>query len=262
MAIKVRKRREEESPDGDDEQTGDSLAPAGGDPFMRGSMRTLSWFSENQNTVLIALVIVALTGVGVYVGMRYSHQQAVAASEGVSGALLAVEAPVQGSPVFQAMNSAENAAPPDDTFSSEEEKWTAIYEQAGTTLEEHDGSTVAQLARVTRASAAVRLGKAEEAVTLYQEYLDRKRDSVSAPIVQFGLSVAHAEKGNYKEATEALDAMIEADSDYESVALYHKGMYLEKSGDVEGAKEAYNKVLETDSESPYKTEIERRLALL
>lgn len=263
MAIKVRKRREDGEPPEDEEETDEAaVEPTDHDPFMRGSMRTISWFAENQNLVVVALFALVLAGVGIYVGTRYMRQQAVSASKGVSQALLTVEAPVEGSQAYQTMTSSENAAAPDDTYPSEEKKWNAVYKSAGKTLDKKPGGRIAQIARATRAAAAIRIGKPDEAIELYTAYLDNKQSAISAPFVHYGLAVARADKENYQKALKALDGMIEADDNYESLALYHKGLFMERAGKIDKAKEFYNKVLETNPETPYKSNIERRLALL
>lgn len=266
MAIKVRKRGENgDSPEDDEEQPeeqGQTVAPSGSDPFMRGSMRTLSWLADNQMLVLTALGVAILLGIGAYIGSNYMRQQSVEASKGVSNALRAFEVPVEGSPTLAGMKSVENAAPPGKTYASEKEKWQDVYKRSGTTLSNHESARVAQMARITRASAGLRLGKAEEAVELYRAYLDGERSEEMVPFVYYGLAVALADAGKYQKAVETMDKMIEADDSYESFALYHKGLFAEEAGEIDRAKKFYNKVLETDPESPYKTDINRRLALL
>jgi len=265
MAIKVRKRGEnDDSSEGDDEQPEqpDTVAPEGGDPFTRGSMRTLSWLADHQMSVLVAIGVAILAGIGVYAGSQYMRQQAVEASEGVSRALQAFEVPVEGSAQLRGMQSIENAAPPGETYSSAREKWSAVFDRAGETLSEHGEARVAQMARLTRAAAALRLGKAEKSESLYRAYLDGDQSEATLPMVYYGLSVALAEQGKFEKAVGTLDKMIEADDNYEGFALYHKGVYAEEAGNIEEAKDFYNKVLETDPQSPYKTEVNRRLALL
>ena len=266
MAIKVRKKGEDngEAPEEEQqeqpEQQPADVEPADADPFMRGSMQTISWFAENQNLVLGGIAVVIIAGIVGYFARSMMRQQAIDASSGVSSALTAFEVPVKGSPAYQAMTSSENVAAPEETFENQKERWTAVYEGASKTLDNHEGSEVAQLARVTKAAAAARLGKYDESLKLYQAYLDGKHDE--KPSAYFGLAVAQAEKGQYDKAIGSLDKMVEADKDYESFALYHKGLFMEEAGEIEKAKEFYNKTLETDPKTPYKTDIERPIALL
>jgi len=266
MAIKVRKRGDDDdSPEDDGEQPEeqpDTVAPSGSDPFLRNSMRTLSWLADNQMLVLTALGIAVVLGIGAYVGSNYMRQQSVEASKGVSSALRAFEVPVEGSTKLAGMESVENAASPGKTYGSEKEKWQNVYERSGKTLSNYEEARAAQMARITRASAALRLGKSEEAVELYRSFLDGEGTEKMAPFVYYGLAVALADNGEYDEAVDTLDQMIEADDSYESFALYHKGLFAEEAGKTDRAKELYNKALDTDSETRYETDIKRRLALL
>ena len=265
MAIKVRKRNEsgDDSPD-EEEETPESqeVAPTEGDPFLRGSAETISWLSENQNLVYGAVAAAIVIAIGGYVGVTYMRSQAVAASNPVSNALAAYETPVEGSPVYEAMTSRDGVAKPTKTFGTTDKRWKAVYKKAGRTLEKHAGSAAVQPARLTRAAAAAQLGKAGEAIELYNAYLDSEHAKENLPIVYYGLSVAQAQKGAYQKAVSSLDKMVAEDDSYEAFALYHKGLFMAEAGKKKKAKDFFNKVLETDPKSPYKTDIERRLALM
>ena len=265
MAIKVRKRREDgdESPD-DEQQSEEQPVEArleDEDPFVAGSTRTLQWLSEHPNVIVGFIIAAAVVGAGVYGGMSYMRSQAVAASSGVSGALVAYQTPVQGSKEMEAFTQQDRGAMPKTTFESEEKRWTAVFERAKKTLDKHPDSEAAQSARITRAAAAIRLEKYDEAITLYQAYLD-KGGTEKLPTVHYGRAVALAAKEKYDEAIAALDALMKADDNYETFARYHKGLFLEEAGKTEKAKSMYDKVLDNNPETPYKTAIERRRALL
>jgi tetratricopeptide (TPR) repeat protein len=232
------------------------------DPFMRGSAQTISWFAENRNLVIGAVGLALVVGVVAYVAQNMMRQQAIEASAGVSSALEAYEIPVEGSPAHKALTSSRNNIPaPDKTFKSEKERWTAVYERAGKTLDEHADSAAAQVARITRAAAAARLGKPDESLKLYNAYLEGPTDEAALPVVYYGRAVAQAENGKFDAAAGSLDKMVEADKEYKSFALYHKGLFMEEAGNIEKAKEFYNQALESDPKTPYKTDIKRRIAL-
>jgi tetratricopeptide (TPR) repeat protein len=264
MAIKVRKRGEgdEEEPEDEQEPQDSEMAPSGQDPFLATSSRTIAWFSNHPNLVIGLLVVLVVAGIGIYGGMQYMRGQAVAASSGVSSALAAYEKPVSGSDALQAMTQSDRIAAPKDTFESEEARWQAIYDKSGETLDGYGSSQAAQPARITRAAAAIRLGNHEEAVELYQAFLDKAGSDSERPLVHYGLSVAHAELDNYAEAISSVEKMKEADEKFEVFAKYHKAMYLEASGKTDEAEKLYDKILQNNPDSAYKTDIERRLALM
>ena len=266
MAIKVRKKGEENEEEPEQEEQEESsgqagVQPADADPFMRGSAQTISWFAENRSLVLGAVGVALVVGVIAYVAQNMMRQQAIEASSGVNSALEAYEIPVEGSPVHKALTSSNNMAVPDKTFKNEKERWTAVYEGANKTLKDHSEAQVAQVARITKAAAAARLGKHGESLKLYKAYLEGETDKAALPVVYYGLAVAQAENGKFDAAAGSLDKMIEADKEYKSFALYHKGLFMEEGGKIEKAKEFYNQALESDPKTPYKTDIERRIAL-
>lgn len=265
MAIKVRKRREDDEPP-EDEENGEPEATEAQledeDPFVAGSMRTLQWLSEHPNVIVGFLIAIAVAGAAVYGGLNYMRSQAVAASSGVSGALTAVQTPVDGSPEMQALTSSDRAASPKTTFESDKERWTAVFDRAGKTLDNYADSQAAQAARITQAAAAIRLEKYDKAIELYQAYLDADAGKDKLPTVHYGRAVALAEKGQYDKAMKALDALMNLDDSYKSFARYHKGMFMEEAGNPKKAKNFYDKVLDNNPQTPYKSAIERRRALL
>ncbi len=262
MATQVRRRGESDDDGSEEEPDSSQMQPTGQDPFLATSSRTLAWFSNNPNVVIGLVALLAVGSAAIYGGVQYMRGQAVAASAGVSSALAAVETPVAGSKTLQTMTSSDRIQAPSETFESEQERWQAVYDKAGETLDGYESSEAAQPARVTRAAAALRLGETDEAIELYQAYLDAENGGDAAATVHYGLSVAHAEAGNYDKAISALDEMIEADEELEAFAKYHKGMYLEASDQTDEAKKLYDEILQNNPETAYKTDIERRLALM
>lgn len=262
MAIKVRKKGEEDSPEDEEEEQAAQIAPQDQDPFIRGSMRTINWMSDNQNLVLAGVVVAVIVGVGIYAGASYMHQQAVAASSGVSEAVAAYQVPVDGSPALEKLRQSDRMAAPDETHESSEKKWKAVYDNTGKTLDKHANSKAAQPARLVRGAAAVELGKYEEAIEQYETYLGNSPPERELTRAYYGLAVAYGSSGKTDKAIEQLDKIVETNEDLKSFVFYHKGLFHQDAGNTEKAKEMFNKVLETDPKSPYKTDVERRLALM
>lgn len=264
MAIKVRRSKNQgnEPDEEESEEQQQPVEPAETDPFLRSSTKTISWFSENQNVVLGGVVAVVVAAIGIYFGYNYMQQQQVTASAAVSDSIAAFEKPVKGSPVIDNVTQQTDIESLDSTFDSLEQKWQAVFDEASAALEKYGDDEVGQQARLMKASAAIRLEKYDEAIKAYQAYLEGPHPEENVSIVHYGLAVAHGSKGNVDKAVSALEDMAKADDELQALALYQKGIFYEKAGKSDQARKMYEKALEEDPKSPYKLDINRRLALL
>ena len=73
--------------------------------------------------------------------------------------------------------------------------------------------------------------------------------------------IVGAGAGKVDGAVAALDELAEIDG-FKGVARYEKGRVYETAGDKDKAKATYHELLETLPSSPYKLDVERRLATL
>ncbi|WP_168210999.1 YfgM family protein [Persicimonas caeni] len=261
MAIKIRKRTDGEEPEAEAPE-GQAGAPAASDPVLEATMRGASWVEQNRNLVIGGVIAAVVAIIGVWVGTAYIEGQEVKASSTLSPALWDYAAPVEGSEELDLIKQAEEVDPPAEVFASETERWQAIYDKADKSLSAKGSGALAQTARLTKAAAANRLGKPDEAVELYKAYLGGETDEAMLPVVYLGLATAHSAKGNVDEAAANFDKLVEVDASYEGLAMYQKAQVLEAAGKTDKAKELYHEILESDPETPYRDEIERRLALL
>lgn len=261
MAIKIRKRTDGDQPDADalEGQTG---APAASDPVLDATMRGASWMEQNRNLVIGGVIAAIVAVIGVWVGTSYIDGQEVEASSTLSPALWDYTAPVEGSEELGLIRQAEEVQAPQQVFGSDLERWQAIYDRADESLSAQKAGALAQTARLTKAAAANRLGKHDEAIKLYTSYIGGETDESMLPVVYLGLATAHGAKGNVDEATANFDKLVEVDASYEGLAMYQKAQVLEGAGKTDKAKEMYHEILESDPETPYRDDIERRLALL
>jgi tetratricopeptide (TPR) repeat protein len=268
MAIKV--RRSKSNGDGpEDEQDGSSegpeeapVEPAGGDPFLRGSTRTLHWLSNNRNKALGGVAVLVVVGIAAYITYNTMQQQQVEASSAVSEAITAFEKPVQGSPAIDQILQSTELESLDETYESREAKWTAVQDEASKALETYSDNPVAQQARLMRAAASIRLDNYEQAISDYQAYLDNEPKKENLAIVHYGLGIAQGAAGKIDAATQSFDKVAENDEDLEDLALYQKGILQQEAGNAQKAKKLYEKLLEESPKSPYTSDVERRLALM
>lgn len=262
MAIKIRKRGDGDKPETDapEEQSG-GVAPEA-DPVLKATMRGASWMEENRNLVVGGVIALVVAVIGVWVGTSYIDSQEVEASSTLSPALWDYGVPVEGTEEMEQIRQIDVIEPPENAFESEEARWQAVYKKAGDSLEKNQSGPVAQSARLTRAAAASRLGKFDEAIKLYTAYLEGPTDEAMLPFAYLGLATAHGAKGNVEKAAANYDKLVENNEAYEGLAMYQKAKVLEAAGKTDEAKELYHEILETNPKTPYREDIERRLALL
>ena len=263
MAIKIRKRGDDDNKpetDAPEGQTGG--APADVDPVLQATMRGASWMEENRGLMIGGIIAVVIAAIGVWVGTNYMEGQEVEASTTLSPALWDYDVPVEGSQEMEMIRQSDVVEPPENTFGSDKERWQAVYDQADESLAQNNSGPVAQSARLTKAAAASRLGKFDEAIELYSAYLEGPTDEGMLPFVYLGLATAHGAKGNVEKAGANYDKLVEQNEAYEGLAMYQKAKVLEAAGKTEKAKELYHEILETSPKTPYRADIERRLALL
>jgi tetratricopeptide (TPR) repeat protein len=262
MAIKIRKRNDGDQSDADAPEGQDAGAPAASDPVLNATMRGASWMEQNRNLLIGGGIALVVAVVGIWAGTSYVENQKLEASSTLSPALWDYNAPVKGSPTMEMLTQNEEVAAPKTAFGSEGERWQAIYDKADASLGQHKTGPLAQTARLTQAAAATRLDKHDEAIKLYKAYLGNKTEETMLPFVYLGLANAHGAKGNVEKASANYDKLITQDSSYESLAQFQKAKVLEGAGKVDEAKGIYHEILESDPKTPYRDDIERRLALL
>ncbi|MFP4598812.1 MAG: tetratricopeptide repeat protein, partial [Persicimonas sp.] len=226
MAIKIRKSGGE----GDNPESGSpeqKTAAQGSDAFVQASVRGVSWIEENRNLVIGGIVAVFVAVIGIWVGFNYVESQEVEASSTLSPALWAYSVPVEGSPEMEAIRENADIEVPDKVYASSQERWQAVYDEASSALEQTSEGEIAQAARLSKAAAAARLDKPDEAVELYQAYLDGDTDEAVLPFAYLGLANAQAAQGATDEAVATFDKLAEHSEDHAALAMYQKATVLE-----------------------------------
>lgn len=260
MAIKVRKKGDnDDEPDKKDESTPVADAAAA-DPFLNATTSTANWIERNRGLALgglAAIIIVILGGFGV---MEYLKSQDVQASSKLAPAFTAYETPIAGSPELDALSQAGINI--DKKFDSPEQRWEQVNASADETLASTKKGPLAQSARLAKGAAGIRLEKWDESISAYEAYLAEAKGSEIEPFVHQGLATAYAGKGDVESARAQLAKLEEAGEDFAEIAKYQEAVIVDNAGNVDEAKDLYHGILEANPETPYKTQIERRLALL
>ncbi|RAL23549.1 hypothetical protein DL240_05155 [Lujinxingia litoralis] len=269
MAIKIKKQGEAPEPTEQEleDEFGDPIAGGAGeggdlDAFERSTLQATAWVEENRSVVFGGIIAVVVGVIGVIVGLQYIEGQQVEASTRLSEGLAAYEWYVEGSPELEAIRAQEGLAEPKNIFESDESKWQSIYDAANATLADFDRGPIAEDARMTKAAAAFRLEKYEEAATLYQQALSGESTETMKVMARVGLANTLAAQGKVDEATKAWDEVATAAPERAQYAQYEKARLLERDGNADAARELYHQILEEEPDFTFKPEIERRLATL
>lgn len=94
-----------------------------------------------------------------------------------------------------------------------------------------------------------------------QEMLARQPDD---PFLIYGLGMEHRKAGDQQAAIEHFDRVLQVDRGY-CYAYYQKGLALEETGDINGAKQAYQQGIDAaraKGDDHARSELEAALSLL
>jgi tetratricopeptide (TPR) repeat protein len=264
MAIKIKKKSNQEDESPEVAETAEATAApdlSTADAFERRSIEVATWIEDNRSVVIGGFfAIIALAAAG-YFGVQYLEAQNVKLSAEMNPVFGAYAQPVEGTSEFEAFNKNWEGEKP-EAFEDEQAKWQAIYDNASQALEGGADSSIALPAKMAKAGAAVELGKAEEAVKIYEDVLDSTKDDGLRAGAYLGLAGARTATGDVDGAIKAYDELAKVDETIAESLRYRKARLLERKGDVEAAKALYHEILDDNPTSPNKTDIERRLATL
>jgi tetratricopeptide (TPR) repeat protein len=216
--------------------------------------------SENRKSLLIGAAA-ALGLVAVVWGARsFTTARAEKASQAFSRIHRIASAPV--------VADASKAPPPGDDgpqFKTEAERATAALKEVDGFLAGYGSSSLREEAQLLRGRLLISLGRAAEAVTLYESL----RGSVEPRLnflVEEGLAYAQEAAGQPDKAIDTLTALAEKSKSngnfFRDRALFHKARLLEGKGAAKDAEKLYRDILVETPTSALKEEINNRLASL
>ena len=222
-----------------------------------------SWLEDNPKQVLGGFVAIIAVVMGIYGVFDLMEGNMVAASADLTPAFDSYNTLVKGSPELDAVEKNPDIQAPTTVFETETEKWQNVYDAATKTMSAQAGSEIARTARITKAAAALRLGKDDEALELYTAALSEKSvDDLDRVTLLQGLATAYTAKADYAKALETFDKLGALNEAYAKALKYDKALLLEQAGKVDDAKTLYHEIIESDPTHPKKSDIERRLATL
>jgi hypothetical protein len=207
------------------------------DTFQTTMDRGLEWAHHHPREV--SLIGVGLLAVIVISGLVATHASGGAhtlpgAAE-LGSALALVDRPVD----------AEATTTSEDKFPSEKAKQEAVEGALTKVRKDHEGTATAALAALPLADAKVHLGKLDEAIPLFQEYLDKAPADAKLRFLAYeGKGHAQMAKGDLTAAAATWDEMEKKATGYVDRAMFGRAELLEKQGKWDEARKAFQAVKE------------------
>ena len=220
--------------------------------------------SENRKAILIGAAA-SLGLVLVIWGLRsFTNARAEKASQAFSRIHRVASAPVvpEGSKTPPPAAAAGDDLP---QFKTEAERAEAALKEVDGFLASFGGSSLREEAQLLRGHQLVSLGRAAEAVTLYESLRGAVEPRLGF-LVDEGLAYAQEAAGQPDKAIETLTGLAEQSKGqgnfFRDRALFHKARLLEGKGATKDAEKLYRDILVEVPTSTLKEEINNRLASL
>jgi tetratricopeptide (TPR) repeat protein len=229
------------------------------DAFQKAGLEAREWLQGKQRIVALGAAVVLLAGGGVAVASYVSNRGETEASRAFATALKVLDRPVSGEPDSPVDNGDE---PP---FKSQKEKDEALIKQLADLRQTYPRSRAAASAELPLAEAQLRLGKTDEALKSFDDFLKAAPpdDALRTQALE-GQGYACEAKGQLDQALASYDAMAsESKTDFLSgIGLYHRGRILTQQGKKEQAAEAFAQISSAYPNTPAARLASDRLAML
>jgi tetratricopeptide (TPR) repeat protein len=151
-----------------------------------------------------------------------------------------------------AYNSAYKALVSESSPETTEENTQRSIEELDRLIKEYGWTKMATLAIPQLAYLKFGQGKFDEAISLYQTYLEKdKSGSIYRSMAHFGLAAAYEAKGQYQSAIGALKHIVDGENSFlKEEALFSLGRLYALSGQAEKSREAFKNFVDEFKGSP------------
>jgi tetratricopeptide (TPR) repeat protein len=236
--------------------------------WTQAAERATRFANERRRALLVGSTMLVTVVVGSIVFANVSERRAKTATDELAriDRLAAGELRPEGSPT----TNPDGTPLPEDGilhFKTEKERTEATL-KALDAFVANSGTPLRNEARLRRGPLLLVLGRAPEAVTVYDELLGGRLDDRLRFLAHEGLGYALEAKGDLPAATAAF-AKLEDDAAafgstgfYKDRAAFQKARIAELQGNAEDAKKLYREVLDKNPATSLRDEITNRLAVL
>lgn len=227
----------------------DDLDP-NNDEFIQTTRSALDWAYERRRLLGLLIAVALIASVGGIVAKRMIHAASAEASQVFGEALKTSIAPIVS-------REAEEIPPKEEsevmTFESIEARATEALKGYEKTIAEKGDTKVGTLAIAGKADALFKLGRYDDAIKAYEEFLSKDLPSeASMPLRAMaieGLGNAYEAAGKTDEAKAKFEELAGKESEVAArMARYHLARIAEAKGQEEEAKKLYAEVIEQSKE--------------
>jgi tetratricopeptide (TPR) repeat protein len=202
------------------------------DEFTSLSARVSQYIVAHARTIRYLLYGLAIIGIIVLGGtLYYKHlnKQALAAYNTAYKALVGGSSP-----------------------ETSEKNLQKSIEEFDRVIKDYGSTKMATLAIPQLAYLKFDQGKYDEAISLYQSYLEKeKSNTIYRSMSYFGLAAAYEAKGDYQSAITALEHVTKGQNDFlEEEALFSLGRMYELSGQTKKSQEVFKQFIGQFKDSP------------
>ena len=203
------------------------------DAFQKSGAEAGAWVHERQKMVAMAVGAVLVVGFGVSLLVWLAGRSEVAASKDLGAALKVMGRPVEAGEKSEAPEPGKEPA-----FKTEKEKDEAIAKSLAEFRTRAGSSKAAATAALPLAQASFRLGRYDDALKAYDDYLKQVApdDPLRATALE-GQGYAHEAKGELDQAIAAFDQLARDNKTefLSGMGLYHRARILILQGKKEEA---------------------------
>jgi predicted negative regulator of RcsB-dependent stress response len=151
-----------------------------------------------------------------------------------------------------AYNTAYKALVGDSSPETSEKELQKSIEELDTLIKDYGWTKMATLAIPQLAYLKFDQGKYDEAISLYQTYLEKeKSDTIYRSMAYFGLAATYEAKGEYQSAINVLEQVAKGKNDFlKEETLFSLGRMYELSGQTKRSQEVFKEFIGQFKDSP------------
>ena len=220
------------------------------------------FFTIRKRAIVIGVTALATVIVGSIIFSAMAERKAIRASHALERVhkIAAADLTPAGAP------AKDDGLP---HFKTEKERLEAALKELDGFLNAEPRNPLAAEARLERGALLLALGRADEAITTYQQVLGGKLDDRLRFLAHEGLGYAYEQKGDLDKAQAAFEQLgqLKGDSSamaaaFKDRALYQKARIAELKGNRKDATKLYQEVLDKNPNTSLRDEVTNRLAAL
>lgn len=213
------------------------------DAFQAAGAQAQSWFHERQKAILIAVAVVVLGGLGVALATYLSTRSDQRAAKTFGEALAPLERPVVTGQTDMPPPAADSDEKP--PFKSQQEKDEALVKSLTEFRGDHGSSKAAATAALALAQANFRLGKHDEALGGFDDFLKiaQNDDPLRAAALE-GKGYVFEAKGDLDKALTAFEQLARENKTefLTGMGSFHRARVLVAQGKKEEAAKEFSTI--------------------